>query len=145
MILVKNMSFWIVNGFWITSCAAVTVTFYNESMKDPTDSSTADLIPEPKKRGPKPTGKAMTPTERKQQQRKRDRELLHRADLEVERRPVTVTGLIEAISRAAAAGDADQVETIAQQLADRIRERNTEQTKQADRVTVADPGTSENP
>lgn len=43
-------------------------------MKDHADNLTIDLLPSPKGRGRPTTGKAMTPTERKAAQRKRDRE-----------------------------------------------------------------------
>lgn len=110
-------------------------------MKDPTDSSTADMHPGPKKRGPKPTGKALTPAERKQQQRKKDKERALLSSMS-DGKPMTITGLIEAIANAARLGLPELVMLHAQQLADRIRERKTEQ---ATHVTVTDPGTPENP
>lgn len=111
-------------------------------MKDPTDSSTADMHPGPKKRGPKPTGKALTPAERKRRQRRADSNRVLGIDGQSDGKTVTVTGLIEAIARAAHYGHPDLVLLHAQQLADRIRERKTEQ---ATHVTVTDPGTPENP
>lgn len=41
-------------------------------MRDPADTVTADLLPSPKRRGRPKTGKAMTPAERKREQRNRD-------------------------------------------------------------------------
>ncbi len=96
-------------------------------MKDPTDNKTADMHqPAPKKRGPKPTGKALTPAERKAKQRERDRTRLLGSDAEQDGKPVTVTGLIEAIANAAHLRRADDVERLAQELAQRIRAASDE-------------------
>ncbi|MNF51159.1 hypothetical protein D3C84_324750 [compost metagenome] len=40
-------------------------------MKDPRDSATADMLPAPKKRGRKPTGKALSPAEKQERYRNR--------------------------------------------------------------------------
>lgn len=91
------------------------------TMKDPTDSKTADMHPVPKRRGRPPTGTAKTPAQRKQIQRERDRTRLAGAEAEQDALPVTVTGMVEAIGRAAAAGNADLIEHLARELAKRVR------------------------
>ncbi len=92
-------------------------------MKDPTDLKTADMHPPaPKKRGRPATGSALTAAERKRNQRNADRERLECFRVS-DGKPVTVTGLIEAVARAARLGLPDLLMEYAQQLADRIREQ----------------------
>lgn len=90
-------------------------------MKDPADTKTVDMLHQPKRRGRPPTGTAMSAAERKRKQRRADlnRSFSHAMS---DGKPVTVTGLIEAIGRAAHAGHPSLVMQYAQQLADRISE-----------------------
>ena len=88
-------------------------------MKDLTDSKTADLLSQPKRRGRPPTGEAMTAAERKRRQRQADRNRI--LESMSDGKPVTVTGLIEAIGKAAHLGLPVLVMQYAQQLADRIQ------------------------
>lgn len=91
------------------------------AMKDPTDIQTTDMHqPPPKRRGRPPTGKAMTPAERKRKQRTMDFARITRQTT-ADGNPVTVTGLIETIAGCARMGLPDHVMVYAQQLADRIR------------------------
>jgi len=83
-------------------------------MKDPADSKTADLIPHPKRRGRPPTGKAMTPAQRKAKQRERDLD-------QKGPKTMTVTGLVEGIGQCFKLGMDELLLLYAQELADRIR------------------------
>lgn len=105
-------------------------------MKDPTDSKTLDMHPVPKRRGRPPTGTAKTPAQRKAEQRERDRMLLAGSEVIVEHdgSHVTVTGMVEAIGRAAAAGNADLIEHLAAELAQRVRAKNRPEDRPADKA-----------
>lgn len=90
-------------------------------MKDTIDTRTPDLLPTPKKRGRPATGHAMTPAERKREQRRRDQRAIWMAD-SPEWQGLTVTGLLEHMGQAVAGGYAGVAQAIANELIRRAAE-----------------------
>lgn len=86
-------------------------------MKDPKDSKTIPLIPDPKLRGRPSTGSAMTAAQRKAEQRKRDRQLITNENLI----DATITALCEQLQHRVSMGDVDLVKGITLELMKRAR------------------------
>lgn len=85
--------------------------------RDSKDKSTLPLIPEPKKVGRPSTGSALTPAQRKAQQRQRDREKVVSENLS----DVTITALCEQLQRVVSNGDVDLVKGITLELMKRAK------------------------
>ncbi len=85
--------------------------------RDSKDKSTLPLIPEPKKPGRPSTGTALTPAQRKAQQRQRDREKVVSDNLS----DATITALCESLQKSVSTGDVDLVKGITLELMKRAK------------------------
>lgn len=85
--------------------------------RDSKDKLTLSLISEPKKLGRPSTGSALTPAQRKAQQRQRDRQLITNESLS----NATTTALCEQLQHRVSMGDVDLVKGITLELMKRAR------------------------
>lgn len=85
--------------------------------RDSKDKTTLPLIPEPKKVGRPSTGSALTPAQRKAQQRQRDREKVGNENLT----EASITALCERLQKTVSMGDVDLVKGITLELMKRAR------------------------